>query len=429
LRVLRVYHGGRDPAHRQRERALLASGVDIVLVVPAAWPGPSNHADMTGEPFPVLELEVVRPGDVNRHKYRDGAALAELVERTNPDVIDIHEEPFSLAARQWLAAAGARPVVMYTAQNIDKRFPPPFAQYERRSLERTTALYPCSRQAAAVARGKGFDGLIEVLPLGIDREGFHANGRPSASEIFTMMLVGRMVPEKGVVDAVRVLAEVARFRPAQLLLVGEGPELAEAQSRAAELGVSDQLQLVPWLDNSALGDHYRRADVVLVPSRATATWAEQFGRVVVEAQACGAVVAGYDSGAVAEVAGPSSILVAEGDFIALGDQVRKLALNPLDLSERQKAGLQWNWRRGWDDIAVAQAGLYQGTLRAANRPRPLSQRLSSRERRRVAEHEFGQTATSLAGRRPFALPILRRYSRATAVLGAGIDHLVDMTHH
>ena len=37
MRVLRVYHGGRDPAHRARDRALVEAGVELTTVVPAQW--------------------------------------------------------------------------------------------------------------------------------------------------------------------------------------------------------------------------------------------------------------------------------------------------------------------------------------------------------------------------------------------------------
>src|SRR5581483_6217834 len=157
MRVLRVYHAGRNPAHLGRERALQARGVELTLVVPGLWPAPDGQIDPPAEPFQILERPVTRVGDVNRHRYTDRRALRQLVDEVEPDVLDIHEEPFSVAASQWIAVAPpAVPIVMYTAQNIDKRFPPPFAPYERRALRRVSGLYPCSRQAASVARGKGF---------------------------------------------------------------------------------------------------------------------------------------------------------------------------------------------------------------------------------------------------------------------------------
>ena len=86
---------------------------------------------------------------------------------------------------------------MYTAQNVDKRFPPPFAQYEQAAHRRVAALYPCSAQAASVARGKGFAGRLEVLPLGYDDELFTPGTQSLDDEELVLALVGRLVPEKG----------------------------------------------------------------------------------------------------------------------------------------------------------------------------------------------------------------------------------------
>ena len=71
MRVLRVYHSGRDPAHRARDRALVEAGVDLTLVVPSAWPDGGAQRQLSAEPFRIVELEVRRPGDVNRHRYAD----------------------------------------------------------------------------------------------------------------------------------------------------------------------------------------------------------------------------------------------------------------------------------------------------------------------------------------------------------------------
>ena len=157
MKVLRVYHAGRDAAHRERDAALTAAGVHVTLVVPRNWPEPGHEARQAGSldsRFAVHELPVVRPGDVNRHVYADRAHLTALLEAVRPDVLDLHEEPFSAVVRQWLRVTPPDlPVVTYTAQNIDKRFPPPFHWYERRALHRVQGIYPCSRQAASVVRG------------------------------------------------------------------------------------------------------------------------------------------------------------------------------------------------------------------------------------------------------------------------------------
>jgi glycosyltransferase involved in cell wall biosynthesis len=308
---------------------------------------------------------------------------------------------------------------MYTAQNIDKRFPPPFAQHERAAYDRVAALYPCSRQAASVARGKGFRGLIEVLPLGFDPSLFHAGSQSADDDEVVLALFGRLVPEKGIRDAVRALSCVNASRPARLVVVGSGPEAAPAHVLATELGVGAQLDVRPWLDGPALAALYREAHVVLVPSRPTETWTEQFGRVIVEAQASGAVVAGYGSGSIPEVAGRAALLATVGDVEGLARQVVAALGDPELYQDLRAQGFRLSEERTWARVAARQVALYErvtrGDVETVELPR------SPRLRRRRAVEEFGATAPTTAGLRPFALPLLRRGGAAANVLARSID--------
>ena len=234
MRVVRIYHAGRDTAHRERDRALVRAGVDLTLIVPAEWPG--NEAPIEDEPFEVVELPVLRPGDVNRHQYRDVDDITDVLDRVQPDVIDLHEEPFSSVAHQILRRIGRGvPAVSYAAQNIDKRFPPPFAQWEKSALSRLGGIYPCTRQAASVVVGKGFAGHVQVLPLAPPPQ-IVAGSQAAPTDELRMLLVGRLVPEKGITDAVETLAAL-RGHNARLTIVGDGPERDTAQELAARLGV------------------------------------------------------------------------------------------------------------------------------------------------------------------------------------------------
>jgi glycosyltransferase involved in cell wall biosynthesis len=419
IRVLRVYHGGRNPAHRERERALAGLGVELTLIVPTAWSEGGGEEKLSAESYPIVELPAGRSGDVNRHAYTSPRALARLISERNPDVLDVHEEPFSVSARQVLGAAPAElPVVMYTAQNVDKRYPPPFSLYERRAYRRAAALYPCSRQAAAVARGKGFAGGIEVLPLGYDQRVFSEGTQSLDDNELALALVGRLVPEKGVRDAVHVLARVNAVRPARLVLVGAGPEEGPARALAEQLGVAERVELVPWQAAAKLAELYRRAHLVLVPSTPTATWTEQFGRVIVEAQACGAVVAGYANGSIPEVAGDAAVLVP-GDDTALAERVLRLLGERAEYARLRQQGLALSRTRTWAEVARRQAELYRraaaGEIGRTRLPP------SPRERRALARAEFGPTAPTTEGVRPFALPLLRRGGMVASILGGLID--------
>jgi glycosyltransferase involved in cell wall biosynthesis len=426
MRVLRIYHGGRSREHRERERALFAAGIDITLVTTSQWPEGDPESTASHEDYPIIELPVRRPGDVNRHAYAESRALASVVHEVGPDVLDVHEEPFSVAARQWLAAAQPDlPVVMYAAQNVDKRLPPPFAQYETAAYGRVAALYPCSRQAAAVARGKGFAGFIEVLPLGYDDAVFRPGDQSLDQDELVVGLFGRLVPEKGVTDAVEILGRVNTARPARLIVVGSGPEAAATRGRAAALGLTNRLELLSWRPASELADVYRRTHVVLVPSRPTTTWVEQFGRVIVEAQASGAVVAGYASGAIPEVAGEPAILTEVGAVAELGARVAALVSDPADYARRRAQGIELSSTRTWEQVAARQVDLYRradaGDIRRLELPR------SPRRRRQLAQTEFGPAASTTAGARPFALPILRRGGMVAAAVAGALDVTAELS--
>jgi glycosyltransferase involved in cell wall biosynthesis len=417
--VLRVYHAGRSVGHRAREQALAALGANITLVVPEAWPGPENAGAIAEPHFELIELGVVRPGDVNRHRYRDPAVLAAVIAEVRPDVLDVHEEPFSLAAHQWLRAAPLDlPIVMYTAQNIDKRFPPPFSGYERAVLRRAVGLYPCSRQAASVARTKGFGGVVRVIPLGVDGTVFRPGTQSLDDQEIVLGLFGRLVPEKGVLAAVHVLARVKQVRAARLILVGDGPEGAAAMTLAGRLGIRDDVRVASWRSPEEAASLYRDVHVLLVPSVSTPSWAEQFGRVIVEGQASGAVVVGYASGAIPEVAGDAGVLVNEGDLSELSESVVTLIGNPGEWFRRRDVGLAQTQRRTWERVAADQLDLYRAVL--VDPARIARPRLRS-ERERTANAEFGPSASTPAGLRPFAFPPLNKAGRVPTLLGAAVD--------
>lgn len=411
MRVLRVYHAAKGELGSGRLPALREAGATVVQVAPAHWGDPADRT-AAAPPDDWIQLPVSRPGDVNRHSYVAGRQLEALVADVRPDLLDVHEEPFSLASRQWLRAAKNVPVVMYTAQNLDKRLPPPFHQYEQAALRRVAGFYPCSRQAASVIRGKGYAGRIRVLPLGFDDTAFRPGEQSVDDDPIVLALVGRLVPEKGVRDAVHVLAAVRRERKATLLLIGQGPEEAPARDLAAGLGVGEDVQFHAWAGTERLAALYRSVHLLLVPSRSTATWVEQFGRVIVEAQASGAVVAGYASGAIPEVIADAGPLVPEGRVDVLAGAVTDLLEDAGRYDALRARGIRQAQERSWHRVARAQVDLYRAALEG---PDPTA------VGRAAAAQEFGSPATALGQRRPFALPGLRNPSAVSRLLGAALD--------
>jgi glycosyltransferase involved in cell wall biosynthesis len=84
----------------------------------------------------------------------------------------------------------------------------------------------------------------------------------------------------------------------------------------------------------------RQFDVLVGPSVTTPRWKEQFGRMLVEAMACGVPVIGSTSGEIPNVIGDAGLVVPEGDSVALRAAIARLRDDPAeghDLGEHGRA--------------------------------------------------------------------------------------------
>ncbi len=110
----------------------------------------------------------------------------------------------------------------------------------------------------------------------------------------------------------RAMDAVGGSTPWSLLALGAGPMESNLRNWAAARGWSDRVQvrLVPHRDVPA---YLGAADLLLAPSQTGPRWREQFGRVVIEAFACGVPVLGSDSGEIPYVIGDAGKVLPEND--------------------------------------------------------------------------------------------------------------------
>src|SRR5439155_24845569 len=66
-------------------------------------------------------------------------------------------------------------------------------------------------------------------------------------------------------------------------------------------------------------------DVLVLPSLSQPSWIEQFGRILVEAMACGVAVVGSTCGELPDVIGDGGLTFPEGDIAALASMLERLA--------------------------------------------------------------------------------------------------------
>lgn len=343
MRVLRVSHSAVVDEWRGRERALTELGVDVALISARAWH--AGGAEVSLEPRPGERVTGART--FGRHPalflYDPRPLWRALGERW--DVLDLHEEPFALATAEVLllrALRGRRgirpPVVLYTAQNLRKRYPVPFRWFERWALRTAAGVSACNVEAARIVEAKGFAGRARVIPLGVDLQRFgpgaddagraddagsgSGSGGAGAPGTITVGFLGRLVPEKGLLVLLDALARDPRLR---LRVGGTGPLGAELPSLAAAAGVGGRVELLGAIDPGDIPEFLRSLDVLAVPSLPTPSWTEQFGRVAVEAMACGVPVVSSDAGALPDVVGGAGIVVPGGDAAALADALAEAA--------------------------------------------------------------------------------------------------------
>lgn len=314
-------------AYRRKLAELSRLGVDVVAVVPPEWkeaggvqalePGQDDGYDLVVSP-------VRWNGHFHLHFYPQ---LGAILRRLRPDLLHLDEEPYNLAT--YLGMRSARsldiPTVFFTWQNINRRYPPPFRQMERAVFRGADAALAGSHEAAEVLRAKSYRGPVHVIPqFGVDPHQFSPGSDGHAH--FTVGFLNRLIPAKEPLLALRAFADLPA--DSRLVIAGDGPLRPDVEREIESLGLAGRVSLRTRVPSSDMPELIRSLDVVILPSRTTPGWKEQFGRVLIEAMACGLPVVGSDSGEIPHVVGGGGLIVPEGDAGALAAALLRLRDDP-----------------------------------------------------------------------------------------------------
>ncbi|MCL2466044.1 MAG: glycosyltransferase [Micrococcales bacterium] len=382
MKVLRISHSAVVDAWREGERVMRTQGLDVDLLCAKAW-------DEGGR---VVALEP-RPGEPVQGVRTIGSHPALFLFAPGPlwralgrphDLLDIQQEPYALVTAEILALRALRrgwdrlrgrrshaPYLVSSAQNIFKWYPWPFSTLERRALRRSAGVSVCNDQAVSICKRKGAGGPVVNIPLGVDLSVF-TPGPDGRTPSRTVGYAGRLVEHKGVDVLVKaVLADESLT----LRIAGGGPDEDELRELAAAAG--ERITFLGSLGEPELVEFYRSIDVLAVPSldathgsRPGQGWVEQFGRVAVEAMACGAPVVASSSGALPDVVGDAGILVPPGDVEALGAALRQVVDDPELAATLRERGFPVAARCSWDSVATANGDLYRRVLGLVTVPEP-----------------------------------------------------------
>jgi glycogen synthase len=180
-----------------------------------------------------------------------------------------------------------------------------------------------------------------------------------------VLLVGRLVYEKGFQLALAAMPEVTERVPGtRFLVAGSGTHEAELRRQAQELGLMEHGTFLGWIGDDVLHSLYPIADVCVIPSIY-----EPFGLVALEAMASGCPCLVADTGGLREVVPheEAGLRFRARDPEALAEMAVRV-LDDEQLGQRLVSeGLEHIRRFDWADIAERTASVYDGLVAEASR--------------------------------------------------------------
>ena len=314
----------------QRKLEEIAAFPDVALtvIVPPTWRNPGGpttyleRAHVTG--YELLAEPIALNGHFHLHFYPN---LARHLARVRPHIVHIDEEPYNLATLQamWLARRHRARALFFTWQNLDRRYPFPFSWIEQYNLRHASFGIAGNHEAVAVWRAKGYTGPMSVIPqFGVDPDIFKPVNKAEAESRkgFAVGCVARSVPEKGIDVLLRAVAGLPGVW--RLYVLSSGPQRHALESLAHELDLADRVVFDNPIPSTQMPAYLTGLDALVLPSLTRPNWKEQFGRVLIEAMACGVPVVGSTCGEIPEVIGDSGLIFPEGDVDALRNALLRL---------------------------------------------------------------------------------------------------------
>jgi len=290
----------------------------------------------------------------------DGLAMGGL-----PEVLGKHHE------RLQLLALVHHPLADETGLNESDRAW--FFETEKRALAFVQGVVTTSRHTAS--RLADYDvpaGIIRVAEPGVARvsDSVAVDKLAAKQGVPRLLCVAHISPRKAQHQLVEALKSLDGL-PWHCVLAGSESRNAQygkqVQQQILAAGLEDRIELTGELEERALAEQYRRADIFVLPSLY-----EGYGMVIDEALACGLPVISSDGGALASTgARPGVVQYCAGDVRALSARIRRWLEHPEELAHAGKLARKESRRiRAWSDTAVdflAAMAEFRGGQRQAHR--------------------------------------------------------------
>jgi len=304
----------------------------VTVITPTLWKDAlftvsSQAKNQKGTVF-FQEYSVAHHGNEVLHRYSWGDVWR-IVKNTSPDILLVEQGLNAFSYFQFITVCLLQglfvPFVFFTWVNWRHPWGWKYTLFwsfiERFNRFFSTAAVVGNPEASRLLREDGFNGPVLVAPqLGIDVE-----HEQIISKKKCIGFVGRLTVEKGVDNLIQAFAQVVLSQPdLELLIVGSGKEEIFLKNLAESLGVAEKVIFTGSVDHYRAIELIKTLSILVLPSKDTALWKEQFGHVLIEAMAHGVAVVGSDAGAIPWVIKDGGLVFEQGNVDNLAHKLRLL---------------------------------------------------------------------------------------------------------
>jgi glycogen(starch) synthase len=374
-----VIEGGLGRHVRKLSEHLVADGVEMHVLTRGGGRLPleeERHGVIVHRvrepPFPRdIDAFVRWVTDMNGHMEELGD---QLCQRFEFDLVHSHDWLVSGAAerlarrmgRPWLTTVHATEFGRH--QGWVQKHPQSYIHsVERTMARRADHLITCSEYMRShVARVFGVPAAgITAIPNGIDPRDLEPvvddlprlRARYAEPDQLLVLLVGRLVYEKGFHLALDALAPVIRRRRGvRFVVAGTGTAEAELKRQSKRLGLGRHGSFLGWVGDDMLHSLYRVADLCIVPSIY-----EPFGLVALEAMASGCLCIVADTGGLREVVpedGTVGLRFPSRDSAALEDVLEQVLTDDGARAQLVAEAREYVLRFDWAEVARRTREIY-----------------------------------------------------------------------